>query len=305
MPQSHLDLESITALNEALKILRSMIFASDDTQFYMSLATQVLELRGDTYYDLRMGYDTYLQDASDWNGKDDWQPDRRRKTQAAGEQMISIAAARRCIDQAGGTRGICRVPGCTARGRGGFDLLQERISAERIMADVDAVLVGEAERLAFATKPRGSSAPALGEIAVGFPMFCSCFGFQGLALALGADVQPDAEGAEVGTYSITVREEGKSNPLFSKLPDTFMAQQGARTALWNCRGIPPGCPEKCPYQAIRYKDHLVYATQFHPELDGAAQSSRFRNYFDLYKECTARRVPFWKKSAHRRRQTDC
>ena len=64
-PTSHLDLESITALNEALeKFSGALIFASDDTQFCTSLATRVLELRGDTYYDLRMGYDTYLQDAS-------------------------------------------------------------------------------------------------------------------------------------------------------------------------------------------------------------------------------------------------
>ena len=169
-----------------------------------------------------------------------------------------------------------------------FDLLTETISAERIMADVDAVLVGGSG--AFGVRDAAPWIPhfvsALGEIAeTGFPMFCSCFGFQGLALALGADVQPDSDGAEVGTYAITVRAEGKSDPLFAHLPDTFMAQQGhkdralelPRDSTWLASS------EKCPYQAIRYKDHLVYATQFHPELDGAAQSSRFRNYFELYK----------------------
>ena len=169
-----------------------------------------------------------------------------------------------------------------------FDLLQERISAERIMADVDAVLVGEAERLAFATKPRGFLifVTALGEIAeAGFPMFCSCFGFQGLALALGADVQPDAEGAEVGTYSITVREEGKSDPLFSKLPDTFMAQQGAQGPR---SGIAAGFHLACLFGKVPVSgDSLQGPSRLcHPVSPGVGrggQSSRFRNYFDLYK----------------------
>ena len=64
-PTSHLDLESITALNEALEnFTGALIFASDDTQFCSTLATRVLELRGDEYFDLRMDYKTYLKDDS-------------------------------------------------------------------------------------------------------------------------------------------------------------------------------------------------------------------------------------------------
>lgn len=62
-PTSHLDLESITALNEGLENFSgTLIFASDDAQFCSTLATRVLELRGDTYHDLRMDYGTYLKD---------------------------------------------------------------------------------------------------------------------------------------------------------------------------------------------------------------------------------------------------
>ena len=64
-PTSHLDLESITALNEALENFSgALIFASDDTQFCSTLATRVVELRGSEYFDLRMDYKTYLKDES-------------------------------------------------------------------------------------------------------------------------------------------------------------------------------------------------------------------------------------------------
>jgi ATPase subunit of ABC transporter with duplicated ATPase domains len=62
-PTNHLDLESITALNNGLlKYEGSMIFASHDVKFVDSLATRILELSGDTYYDLGMTYEQYLAD---------------------------------------------------------------------------------------------------------------------------------------------------------------------------------------------------------------------------------------------------
>ncbi|MDG2304112.1 MAG: ATP-binding cassette domain-containing protein [Candidatus Binatia bacterium] len=64
-PTNHLDLESITALNNGmLKFEGSMIFASHDVQFVGSLATRVLELDGGNFYDLDMTYEEYLADAS-------------------------------------------------------------------------------------------------------------------------------------------------------------------------------------------------------------------------------------------------
>jgi ATPase subunit of ABC transporter with duplicated ATPase domains len=62
-PTNHLDLESITALNNGLlKSEASMIFACHDVQFVESLATRVIELSGKTSYDLRMSYSDYLAD---------------------------------------------------------------------------------------------------------------------------------------------------------------------------------------------------------------------------------------------------
>ena len=169
-----------------------------------------------------------------------------------------------------------------------FDLLSEEITPDRVMEGVDAILVGGSgaygvnDNVAWMR----SYIDCLGAIAdASFPMFASCFGFQGLCMALGADVKPDSEGAEVGTYEIHLTEAGETDQLFGTLPPRFMAQQGHKD---RALVLPSDCTwlarsERCPFQAIRFRDNLIYATQFHPELDGEAQSSRFRNYFDLYK----------------------
>ena len=62
-PTNHLDLESITALNNGLiKFSGSLIVSSHDVQFVDSLITRVIELNGAKYYDLGMRYEEYLMD---------------------------------------------------------------------------------------------------------------------------------------------------------------------------------------------------------------------------------------------------
>jgi ATPase subunit of ABC transporter with duplicated ATPase domains len=62
-PTNHLDLESITALNNGLlKYESPMIFASHDVQLMSSLTNRVLELGPDKWFDLGMTYDRYLED---------------------------------------------------------------------------------------------------------------------------------------------------------------------------------------------------------------------------------------------------
>ena len=62
-PTNHLDLESITALNNGLlKYEGPMLFASHDVKFVESLANRILELGPDGYYDLGMTYEQYLAD---------------------------------------------------------------------------------------------------------------------------------------------------------------------------------------------------------------------------------------------------
>ncbi len=64
-PTNHLDLESITALNNGLlQYEGSMVFACHDVKFVESLANRILELGPDgTYFDLGMTYEQYLADA--------------------------------------------------------------------------------------------------------------------------------------------------------------------------------------------------------------------------------------------------
>jgi ATPase subunit of ABC transporter with duplicated ATPase domains len=62
-PTNHLDLESITALNNALtKFEGSMIISSHDVQFVDTLVDRVIELRADEYFDLGVRYEDYLAD---------------------------------------------------------------------------------------------------------------------------------------------------------------------------------------------------------------------------------------------------
>jgi len=61
-PTNHMDMESIESLNLALDLYKgTLIFVSHDRQFVSSLATQVLELKGDgSFVHYMGGYEEYL-----------------------------------------------------------------------------------------------------------------------------------------------------------------------------------------------------------------------------------------------------
>ena len=62
-PTNHLDLESITALNNALRDYPgSLLFASHDLQFIDTVANRIIELTPDGIIDRRMSYEEYLAD---------------------------------------------------------------------------------------------------------------------------------------------------------------------------------------------------------------------------------------------------
>ncbi len=64
-PTNHLDLESITALNNGLlKFEGSLVVNSHDVQFVDSMVTRVLELHGEAHFDLEMSYEEYLADGA-------------------------------------------------------------------------------------------------------------------------------------------------------------------------------------------------------------------------------------------------
>lgn len=62
-PTSHLDLESITKLNEALvEYPGTVLFTSHDHQFTQTVATRIIEIAPNGMIDKMMEYDEYLQD---------------------------------------------------------------------------------------------------------------------------------------------------------------------------------------------------------------------------------------------------
>jgi GMP synthase (glutamine-hydrolysing) len=167
------------------------------------------------------------------------------------------------------------------------DCINQATSADIVTAGVDAVLVGgSGEYSVYDDEPwLQQFKDTLGELAERqFPTFASCFGFQALVEALGGEVGLDSDGAEVGTYALRLTDAAKSDPLFGKLPDNFLAQEGHKDRAFRLpeQVVNLASSERCPYQAIRIGPGPVYATQFHPELTGTGNRARFQRYLTVY-----------------------
>ncbi|MDF2838990.1 MAG: ATP-binding cassette protein, partial [Evtepia sp.] len=60
-PTNHLDLESITALNNGLVDFKGIVlFSSHDHQFIQTIANRIIEIKPDGLKDRMMTYDEYL-----------------------------------------------------------------------------------------------------------------------------------------------------------------------------------------------------------------------------------------------------
>lgn len=166
------------------------------------------------------------------------------------------------------------------------DLLSETTQLSSVTEDVDAVLVGGSG--AFSIYDEEPWLPpfidTLGELAAAdVPMFASCFGFQGLVVALGGTVERDEPNAEVGTYELEITDAAAADPVFRDLPTRFPAQLGHKDRAYDLPGdaVLLASSPRCPYQAFRLGEH-IYATQFHPELTHEDNRGRFARYFDDY-----------------------
>ncbi len=61
-PTNHLDLESITAVNDGLTSFKSnILFTSHDRQFIDTIANRIIEITPDGFIDREMGYEEYIQ----------------------------------------------------------------------------------------------------------------------------------------------------------------------------------------------------------------------------------------------------
>jgi len=112
-----------------------------------------------------------------------------------------------------------------------------------------------------------------------FPYLGCCYGIGILAHHLGGVVNKERYFEEVGAIECQITPDGKNDPLLQGLPENFMAFVGHKEAV---QQLPDGCThlvasDICPFQMIRYKSN-IYATQFHPEADGAVFETRIRLY---------------------------
>ncbi|MBO6553682.1 MAG: glutamine amidotransferase [Roseitalea sp.] len=113
------------------------------------------------------------------------------------------------------------------------------------------------------------------------PYMGCCYGIGILAAHLGAPVGKDRYSEPISAVECQVTDAGRTDPLLAGLPDDFLAFVGHKEAV---QALPEGCAHllasnSCPFQMIRHKDN-VYATQFHPEADGAVFEQRIRIYKD-------------------------
>ncbi|TVQ91383.1 MAG: type 1 glutamine amidotransferase [Deltaproteobacteria bacterium] len=116
------------------------------------------------------------------------------------------------------------------------------------------------------------------------PTYASCFGFQGLALALGGRVEQDASRAEMGSHHLHRSQAAADDPLFSILPERFWAQQGHKDHVM---GLPEGVTllahgDGTHHQAFKVNRAPFWASQFHPELTVKTTVARFVHYAEHY-----------------------
>ena len=113
-----------------------------------------------------------------------------------------------------------------------------------------------------------------------FPFLGICYGIGTIGTHQGATVDR-TYGENTQATRISLTPEGLVDPLFGELPAEFDAFVGHKEAISE---VPPhlavlASSPGCPVQAFRVGRN-VYATQFHPELDGAAMTTRIHAYMN-------------------------
>lgn len=120
-------------------------------------------------------------------------------------------------------------------------------------------------------------------IAMGTPVFASCYGFQLAVLALGGAIIRDKTDYEMGTIPIELTSATQHDPVFQNTPNPFMAvsvhQERATRAPENCTEL--AFTDKCCH-AFKVNKKPFWAFQFHPEVDKKILVERLTVFKDKY-----------------------
>lgn len=115
------------------------------------------------------------------------------------------------------------------------------------------------------------------------PVFASCFGFQLAVVALGGEVIRDHNNFEMGVIPIQLAGLAQTDPVFSGVPDNFMAvsvhQEKTVTLPDNCETL--AFTDACIH-SFRVKDKPFWTFQFHPEVDRPTLVERLTIYKSRY-----------------------
>jgi GMP synthase (glutamine-hydrolysing) len=164
----------------------------------------------------------------------------------------------------------------------------ERVPSLGEVTTNDALLIGGSGHFSVADPAQAFFSPLFellrSVVDEGHPTFGSCFGYQLLIAALGGRVIRDEANREVGSFEVELTTDGSRDPVFGDLPVRFVAQMGH---LDRAAGT-PDCARnlarssRCPDQALKVEGAPIWATQFHPELDQAANLHRYNAYIQRY-----------------------
>ncbi len=146
------------------------------------------------------------------------------------------------------------------------------LAAQRIH-EYDAVILGGSGEFCI-TQPTAFQGavdeirPFLDEVLrYDHPFLGMCLGHQVLAWHLGARVLADPNQSQVGSFTVTVTEDGRQDPLFADMPERFTAQHGHKDSVDE---LPAGARHLTQGERNRVSGYRigerVYGLQFHPEL---------------------------------------
>lgn len=151
-----------------------------------------------------------------------------------------------------------------------------------LLDKVDGVIIGGSDTSVLDTFPwTNSIIELIHKIAeVKMPLFGSCWGHQMVAKVFGGQVVSDVSRKEMGSIEVVLTTEGKTDHLFSKLPEKFVAQSGHKDHVIELpQNIDPlAYSELSPYQAIKVKDCPIYGAQFHADMDKVELKERLEYY---------------------------